>query len=284
MGFIATNIDKICGKCNFFNPKCCTNEKLGLPLHSLTKTARTGAVVQLVRIHACHAWGRGFESRPHRKSLKQCFGLFSFFPKKQTTMKLRLILIALMALLAFNASETSLADNNTRTSGNTTTGTGYFQNGRPFVVISKEEMKMRVYDATGRELRCYPIACGRNVGNKRRHGDMRTPVGLFKVQEILDAHTWTHDFKDGKGVIRGAYGPYFVRLLTGHKGIGIHGTHDESSIGTLATEGCIHLHNANILEFATKFAYRGMTVIVLPSKNDLENDGLTLETENGSGK
>lgn len=102
-------------------------------------------------------------------------------------MKLRLILIALMALLAFNASETSLADNNTRTSGNTTTGTGYFQNGRPFVVISKEEMKMRVYDATGRELRCYPIACGRNVGNKKRQGDMRTPVGLFKVQEILDA-------------------------------------------------------------------------------------------------
>ena len=68
MGFIATNIDKICGKCNVFNPKCCTNEKLGLSLHSLTKTARTGAVVQLVRIHACHAWGRGFESRPHRRN------------------------------------------------------------------------------------------------------------------------------------------------------------------------------------------------------------------------
>ena len=27
---------------------------------------KTGAVVQLVRIQACHAWGRGFESRPHR--------------------------------------------------------------------------------------------------------------------------------------------------------------------------------------------------------------------------
>ena len=25
-----------------------------------------GLVVQLVRIHACHAWGRGFESRPDR--------------------------------------------------------------------------------------------------------------------------------------------------------------------------------------------------------------------------
>ena len=28
---------------------------------------KNGAVVQLVRIHACHAWGRGFESRPHRE-------------------------------------------------------------------------------------------------------------------------------------------------------------------------------------------------------------------------
>ena len=30
-----------------------------------------GLVVQLVRIHACHAWGRGFESRPDRKNLIQ---------------------------------------------------------------------------------------------------------------------------------------------------------------------------------------------------------------------
>ena len=27
---------------------------------------RNGALVQLVRIHACHAWGHGFESRTHR--------------------------------------------------------------------------------------------------------------------------------------------------------------------------------------------------------------------------
>src|SRR5210317_1659045 len=29
--------------------------------------AQIGLVVQLVRIHACHAWGRGFESRPDRQ-------------------------------------------------------------------------------------------------------------------------------------------------------------------------------------------------------------------------
>ena len=27
---------------------------------------KKGALVQLVRIHACHAWGHGFESRTHR--------------------------------------------------------------------------------------------------------------------------------------------------------------------------------------------------------------------------
>ena len=30
--------------------------------------SKIGSVVQLVRIHACHAWGRGFESRPNRKN------------------------------------------------------------------------------------------------------------------------------------------------------------------------------------------------------------------------
>ena len=41
------------------------------------KTERTnaGAVVQLVRILACHARGRGFESRPHRKSKSVFHGI-----------------------------------------------------------------------------------------------------------------------------------------------------------------------------------------------------------------
>ena len=30
---------------------------------------KNGPVVQSVRIHACHAWGREFESRPDRKKL-----------------------------------------------------------------------------------------------------------------------------------------------------------------------------------------------------------------------
>ena len=45
-----------------------------------------GVVVQLVRIHACHAWGRGFESRPYRKECKS-FGLHSFFMSKKMHQK-----------------------------------------------------------------------------------------------------------------------------------------------------------------------------------------------------
>jgi hypothetical protein len=32
---------------------------------------KAGLVVQLVRIRACHARGRGFESRPDRKALQK---------------------------------------------------------------------------------------------------------------------------------------------------------------------------------------------------------------------
>ena len=41
-----------------------------------------GAVVQLVRISACHAGGRGFESRPHRKREHSSVGL-EHLPYKQ---------------------------------------------------------------------------------------------------------------------------------------------------------------------------------------------------------
>ena len=62
-------------------------------------------------------------------------------------------------------------------------------------------------------------------------------------------------------MIKGAYSPWFIRLDTGWKGIGIHGTHDPDSRGSMATEGCIRMSNEKIQELR-RYAYRNMRVII----------------------
>jgi putative component of membrane protein insertase Oxa1/YidC/SpoIIIJ protein YidD len=49
---------------------------------SFRDSIKQGLVVQLVRIHACHAWGRGFESRPDRKNWEALWKQSAFLPKK----------------------------------------------------------------------------------------------------------------------------------------------------------------------------------------------------------
>jgi lipoprotein-anchoring transpeptidase ErfK/SrfK len=138
-----------------------------------------------------------------------------------------------------------------------------------FVIISKQNMTLQVFDYKGQEKCNFPIACGKNFGNKRQRGDMKTPEGVFRVSEIQNSSGWKHDFKDGQGEIEGAYGPYFIRLYTpGHSGIGIHGTHDNNSLGTRATEGCIRLQNENLLKLV-KLVRPGTVVVISPSKDDL---------------
>lgn len=136
------------------------------------------------------------------------------------------------------------------------------------ISISKQSMELTLYDANNQVIKNYPIACGKNLGNKVKVGDMRTPEGNFTVQEIVNSSHWQHDFKDGKGMIAGAYGPYFIRLLTPpHRGIGIHGTHDPLSIGTRATEGCIRMHNDDLRELRP-YVEPGMKVEILTSEAD----------------
>ena len=98
----------------------------------------------------------------------------------------------------------------------------------------------------------YSVAIGKNAGQKQQPGDLRTPSGEFTVDEIIDSSSWTHDFKDGKGEIAGAYGPWFISLETGWDGIGIHGTHDPASIRTMVSEGCIRMNNADVEEVKAK--------------------------------
>lgn len=136
-----------------------------------------------------------------------------------------------------------------------------------YIIVSKEEMQMTVYDDKGMELLTFPVACGMNYGQKQRAGDNRTPEGVFKVVSTESVAHWTYDF--GNGPVKGAYGPLFIRLNTpGFKGIGIHGTHDEGSVPGRETHGCIRLKNEDLVRLS-KFVDRGTLVIVLPGREDV---------------
>lgn len=138
-----------------------------------------------------------------------------------------------------------------------------------YIIISKEDLTLTLYDERGVVVVQYPVAVGKNYGNKQHMGDYRTPEGEFYVQQIQSASTWGHDFGDGLGYIENCYGNWFIRLYTPpYKGIGIQGTHLPELIGTRSTEGCIRLRNED-LDALHPYIELGMKVIIEPSQGDL---------------
>lgn len=139
------------------------------------------------------------------------------------------------------------------------------------IVIKKSKCTLYLYKGN-QLIKKYPVAIGKNPEDKQMVGDMRTPEGNFYIIKIHNSKAWVHDFKDGKGPIKNAYGPYFFRLYAGAdrtksgkewKGIGIHGTHDPTSIGKMITEGCIRMHNKDI-KALRKFIKIGTPVSIIP--------------------
>lgn len=130
-----------------------------------------------------------------------------------------------------------------------------------WLAVSKENFKLFVMDGKN-VVESFGVAVGKNKGQKQRVGDNKTPEGMFEVIQIQNASYWTHDFRDGKGEIKGAYGPWFIRLGSNWRGIGIHGTHDPSSIGTAASEGCIRMKNEDVQRLREKYAQIGLKVFI----------------------
>jgi len=148
---------------------------------------------------------------------------------------------------------------------------------RCFIIMSKKDYYLYVYEVQGKDtvmLARYDCAFGLKKGNKERRGDMRTPNSTmskpFTISQIQDASTWKHDFGDGRGNIK-SYGNFFLRLVTpGHSGIGIHGsTNNEESVPGRASEGCIRLKDADIIDLRNNYAFMGMNVII---KSEMEDD------------
>lgn len=141
-----------------------------------------------------------------------------------------------------------------------------------YIIVSKEKMTLTLLDSLDRIVHSYPISCGENYGQKHVLGDKKTPEGTFQVGQIQEASSWVYDFGDGKGQVEGAYGPYFIRVRTPpFKSIGIHGTHDSTTVGYRNTKGCIRLKNRD-LEQLIRYVYVGMNVQIMPSLQDCKND------------
>ena len=138
------------------------------------------------------------------------------------------------------------------------------------IEIDKGSLTLKLYDKEGKLRMKFPVGVAINYGNKRRKGDHRTSEGDFKISVIQRSSGWTHDFRDGKGVIKGAYGPWFIRLKTPITNqIGIHGTHLPESIGTRCSEGCIRMNNDDLLKLREK-VFPGLKVRILPGPKDEE--------------
>ena len=122
------------------------------------------------------------------------------------------------------------------------------------IFIKKSAYTLYLLDNKNTVIKSYDCTIGKNPGQKQKRGDMKTPTGTFYVDEIDDASSWTHDFGDGKGEIKGAYGPWFISINTDEMskgawgGIGIHGTHKPNVMRAMDSEGCIRLQNQNVEE------------------------------------
>lgn len=129
-------------------------------------------------------------------------------------------------------------------------GSGYH------IVIRKSLFQLSLYK-DGTLVKQYPVAVGQTPTDKEKFGDRATPEGWFNVAYINKAGTWTHDYQDGKGEVKGAYGPWFIAVSTtadktfsskGWTGIGIHGTNRPDSIGKNISGGCIRMRNQDVME------------------------------------
>jgi len=80
--------------------------------------------------------------------------------------------------------------------------------------------------------------------------DNSTPVGVFKLEEKMVKPLW---YKIGSVVSADSkeyeLGARWMGLSV--EGYGIHGTSDENSIGKQVTQGCIRMHNDDIVELYT---------------------------------
>ncbi|MBQ7666999.1 MAG: L,D-transpeptidase family protein, partial [Kiritimatiellae bacterium] len=118
-----------------------------------------------------------------------------------------------------------------------------------FEVRVSKEANTLLLTLDGKFYKRYTVGTGR---------DSRTPVGTFKIRDRIEHPEWWSE--SGKTIPYGdpanILGTHWLSLeATGDtprvSGYGIHGTWDESSLGSQSSAGCVRMRNADVEELWT---------------------------------
>jgi lipoprotein-anchoring transpeptidase ErfK/SrfK len=114
------------------------------------------------------------------------------------------------------------------------------------IIINRSQFHLTLYKAL-KPVKTYGIAVGQ-VG-------LETPAGLYHVQNKAVNPAWHVPNSDWAGDLAGKVipsgdpgNPIKARWMGIYAGAGIHGTSEDSSIGSAASHGCIRMHIPDVIE------------------------------------
>jgi len=117
------------------------------------------------------------------------------------------------------------------------------------IEVQKSGFKL-ILNRDGKPFRIYNIGVGNQGSDKLNKADLITPLGSFHVVSIENSSE--REPRRGR-----AYGPWFIRLMTGHfqtasgkawSGIGIQGGGQASEIGHSLDTDCVVLQDTDLIE------------------------------------
>src|SRR3954447_5543599 len=114
------------------------------------------------------------------------------------------------------------------------------------LIVDRDSFKLTLYKNL-KKAKTYGIAVGQ-VG-------LETPAGLYSIQNKAVNPAWHVPNSDWAGDLAGKVipgddpsNPIKARWLGIYDGVGVHGTSDDSSIGSAASHGCIRMHVPDVEE------------------------------------
>ncbi len=145
--------------------------------------------------------------------------------------------------------------------------------GATVVVVDKSACRLMVYrfQESWKMHKVFPCTTGKVSGDKFKEGDLRTPNGIYWLNQAWAGWELAQYYGDaanvyGTGAFEVSYPNYFDQVIEQKNGSGIwiHGTTNGDPI---ATRGCISLNNNNFLEL-TRSIELGSTPVVIEESID----------------